>query len=383
MRKFFKKIHLWLSIPVGLIITLICLTGAILIFENEINEMRQPSLYKAEPKGEALPLSTLIERVEQSYFVDVAGVTINHNQNRSYQFSLSRPKRTTVFVDQYSGKILGEQERLEFFSTVLKLHRFLLQKRPEGKDSIFWGKKLVGISTILLVFIVITGFIIWLPKSKNNIANRLKIRFKKGWRCFWYDLHVSGGFYVTLIVLAIALTGLTWSFPWYKDAFYKIFSTSEQGSGNRNRGGGSGRGSGNFSQILDADSRYISWDNAVKTLQKSTPEFVEMRVSEGNVRVKTKKCGNYSASDSYDFDKNSGEIIGAELYKDLPRNSKIRGWVYSVHVGAWGGMPMRIIYFIAVIIAASLPLTGYYLWLRKKVRKKKTAVSCDCCEVNQ
>lgn len=265
---------------------------------------------------------------------------------------------------------------------MLKLHRFLLQKRPENRDDIFWGKKLVGISTILFVFIVITGFIIWIPKSKKNLPNRLRIRVKKGWRCFWYDLHVSGGFYVTLIVLAVALTGLTWAFPWYKDAFYKLFGagTEQRGGGNRYRGG-FGRGSSDLAKAAE-DSKYISWEQAVETLQTSNPEFVEMEVSEGNVRVKTNSCGNYSASDSYQFDQATGEIVGAELYKDLPRVSKIRGWVYSVHVGAWGGMPMRIIYFIAVIIAASLPLTGYYFWLRRKFRKKKPQkeVACDCCE---
>ena len=36
MKKFFAKIHLWLSIPFGIIIAIVCLTGAILVFEAEI-----------------------------------------------------------------------------------------------------------------------------------------------------------------------------------------------------------------------------------------------------------------------------------------------------------------------------------------------------------
>ena len=36
MKRFFAKIHLWLSIPVGLFLAIICLTGASLVFEQEI-----------------------------------------------------------------------------------------------------------------------------------------------------------------------------------------------------------------------------------------------------------------------------------------------------------------------------------------------------------
>ena len=39
MRKFFAKVHLWLSIPFGIIIAIVCLTGAILVFETEILEL--------------------------------------------------------------------------------------------------------------------------------------------------------------------------------------------------------------------------------------------------------------------------------------------------------------------------------------------------------
>ena len=46
MNKVFRKIHLWLSVPVGLIITVICLTGAALVFERDITESLNPEIYK-------------------------------------------------------------------------------------------------------------------------------------------------------------------------------------------------------------------------------------------------------------------------------------------------------------------------------------------------
>lgn len=68
MRKFFAKVHLWLSIPFGIIIAIVCLTGAILVFETEILELGYPSRYFVKKvKGEPLSPATLIESRANNY----------------------------------------------------------------------------------------------------------------------------------------------------------------------------------------------------------------------------------------------------------------------------------------------------------------------------
>ena len=67
---------------------------------------------------------------------------------------------------------------------------------------------------------------------KKALKNSLKIVAGKGWRRFWYDLHVAGGMYTLIFLLAMALTGLTWSFSWYRTGFYKVFGVETmQGGG--------------------------------------------------------------------------------------------------------------------------------------------------------
>ena len=68
MRKLFGKIHLWLSIPVGIILSIICFSGAALVFEKEITQACNPHLYKVSvPEGNAdvLPPSQLIARIKE------------------------------------------------------------------------------------------------------------------------------------------------------------------------------------------------------------------------------------------------------------------------------------------------------------------------------
>ena len=48
MKKIFRTLHLWLSVPFGLLVSLICFSGAMLVFENEITEWSRPDLYQVK-----------------------------------------------------------------------------------------------------------------------------------------------------------------------------------------------------------------------------------------------------------------------------------------------------------------------------------------------
>ena len=52
MKKVFRKIHLWLSVPFGLLITLICFSGAMLVFETEVMELCHRDLYYVASHGQ-------------------------------------------------------------------------------------------------------------------------------------------------------------------------------------------------------------------------------------------------------------------------------------------------------------------------------------------
>ena len=63
-------------------------------------------------------------------------------------------------------------------------------------------------------------------------------------------------------------------------------------------------------------------------------------------------------------------------YKNASVADKIMRMNYDIHVGAIGGIPGKIIAFIASLFAASLPVTGFMIWLgrKKKSGTRKTDV---------
>ena len=402
MKKIFRKIHLWLSVPFGLIITLVCFSGAILVFENEVNEWFRRDLYYVETVKESpLPMDKLLEKVATTFpdSVSVTGVSISSDPGRAYQVSLSKPRRASLYVDQYTGEVKGKSERSGFFMFMFRMHRWLLDSMNPGNEGIFWGKMIVGVSTLLLVFVLISGIVIWWPRTRKALKNSLKITATKGWRRFWYDLHVAGGMYALIFLLAMALTGLTWSFPWYRTAFYKVFGVEvqqraaqghEQKSdaqkrdtklaahrekkreGNEVRKGErSRRPENNHSDMYSVTSPFVYWQEIYDKLRRQNPEYKQISISSGTASVSFNRFGNQRASDRYSFNTDNGEFTETSLYQHQDKSGKIRGWIYSVHVGNWGGMFTRILTFIAALLGAALPLTGYYLWIKRLIKVRK------------
>ena len=203
MKKIFRTLHLWLSVPFGLLVSLICFSGAMLVFENEITEWSRPDLYHVkEVKAEPLPVEMLLERVVETLpdSVSVTGVSIPSEKGRTWQVNLSKPRRASVYIDPYTGEVKGKYERPAFFLTMFKLHRWLLDSMKPG-DGIFWGKVIVGVSTLMFVLILLTGIIIWWPRTLRALKNSLKITLRRGFRRFCYDFHVAGGLYALLFLL--------------------------------------------------------------------------------------------------------------------------------------------------------------------------------------
>ena len=402
MKKIFRKIHLWLSVPFGLIITLVCFSGAILVFENEVNEWFRRDLYYVETVKESpLPMDKLLEKVATTLpdSVSVTGVSISSDPGRAYQVSLSKPRRASLYVDQYTGEVKGKSERSGFFMFMFRMHRWLLDSMNPGNEGIFWGKMIVGVSTLLLVFVLISGIVIWWPRTRKALKNSLKITATKGWRRFWYDLHVAGGMYALIFLLAMALTGLTWSFPWYRTAFYKVFGVEvqqraaqghEQKSDAQKRdtklaahrekkregndvrkGERSRRPENNHSDMYSVTSPFVYWQEIYDKLRRQNPEYKQISISSGTASVSFNRFGNQRASDRYSFNTDNGEFTETSLYQHQDKSGKIRGWIYSVHVGNWGGMFTRILTFIAALLGAALPLTGYYLWIKRLIKVRK------------
>ena len=302
--------------------------------------------------------------------IKINGIRVSSDPKRTYQLILPG-KKAACFINPYTGEITGIDDGKGFFMKIMRLHRWLLDEYKRD-GSFAWGKTIVGYSTLVLAIIIISGLVIWYPRNKKALKNRLKIKTKAGWFRFLYDLHVSGGFYAALLLLILALTGLTWSFGWYRDAFYTAFgisTTSKQTHAPTSAVPQKTAGERGSKKHPKTD--YTQWAEVLANLQSRYPEYKSISIQDGSATVSTAAYGNTRGSDRYSFDPATGKITEIQLYKDLPKSAKIRGWIYSVHAGTWGGLTTRILSCLVSLLGAVFAITGYYFWIKKKLRKSK------------
>jgi uncharacterized iron-regulated membrane protein len=358
---------LWLSVPAGIIIFIVCLSGTILVFQDEIQEIMHPQLYFNSNKGQKpLSLEVLIPKVQnQLKNNQIKDVRIFSDVNRNYAMGLTEGFRTTAYVNPCTGEITGIYDFKESsFYWIMSLHRWLLD------DTRTWGKYAVGIATLIFIVILISGVIIWLPKKWKK--QRFVVETKKGKKRLFYDLHSVLGAYAFLILFISAITGPMWSFEWYRNGVYKILGAELPKRGEAEKAG-KGRIRGQETKLnTEQNTDYTQWQKVANKLQKQNLQNEYIIIQNGSALVHQKHAPTLRASDKYEFEKETGVITSSQFYKDQPYDAKIPGWYHDLHVGTYWGIWSKILTFIAGLIGTSLPITGYYLWWRKWKRKVKT-----------
>lgn len=370
VRKFINDVHLWLGIGSGIILLIICLTGTVLTFEEEIKSLFSEEI-TVSPKDEIFPIETLARNLAAEG--EVMRVSISPETTKPYEFSVKTNKEdrrgTTFFVDQYNETYMkSEPNGLDgFFMTMFKLHRWLLLDMSIGRP-------IVGIATIIFLILSITGIVLWFPKKKLKKLKwkHLKPGFKIAWRAKWkrvnYDLHVTLGFYTAIFLIIMSLTGLFWSFEWYKDAGSAVLGTEVFGG----RGGGP-----KIDSKANPSSKTLDFAEVIKITESELPfegtTIFQIPADEKDIfSIRKYHDEDFleTAVDELKIDRD-GTIISKEIFSEKPLNVQIASSIKAIHMGTIFGWFSKTIYFISCLIATSLPVTGIIIWLNKLKKKPK------------
>lgn len=241
------------------------------------------------------------------------------------------------------------------------MHRWLLG----GQNSV--GKLIVGVATAIFLFVILTGLILWWPKTKRILLQRLKI--KTGiWKRLNHDLHIVMGFYSAIFLFIFAFTGLAWSFEWFNEGIYKVTSSPLKPPSPPK-------------SIPVNDDKKISIDNAFATAKKVYDDAVFYTITLPKdsteaiaVGILPKKALHEAATNAVYIDQYSGVVLGKFPFSGRSLGARVRAAFKPVHTGSIWGMPSKIIAFVVCVFGVTFPVTGVIMWLNR-TRKKKKAVS--------
>ncbi|NLV52030.1 MAG: PepSY domain-containing protein [Bacteroidales bacterium] len=368
MRKIIRATHLWLGLVSGLVIVIMAITGAAYAFANEIgamgNEPITPSvgsepLSPREIKEKMLPVLREMEATEE---VTILGVTYYPApQASSITFTSANTTYGHVNVNPYTGTFVGTSAGQRFFQFMLAGHRSLWLPREIGGPIIAW-------SMVIFLIELLTGFILWFPRkwSKKILRQRLSVKWNGGFRRVIYDLHNSVGGLALIPLILIVFTGLTWSFPSFSRGYYTLLTGKDYHEWNMP------------TSITEGADLSMADDDAMwQKVLESHPDFSRESLrfdfppyDNGVYTVVHNPLPGRHYSNVYHFydPYTLTELQGGGVYglKDINQGDLIFRMSYDIHSGAIAGLFGKFLAFLLSLIAASLPITGIMLWLKKK-----------------
>lgn len=342
-RPLLLSIHRIGGLVAGLLLLILAATGCVMAFESEIDGLLHPSLFKVSPHGDALSLGSIIPNVtaELRPQEHIQVCLISSKPMISYSFTIVGSGRLPrqIFVDQYTGRILGSLSVARFVLIMHALHQA--------------SGVLMGCSAIVLVFSVSSGLCLWWPRKRIKIGGGPR-------RLFYFDLHNSVGLFSSLFLLAFAFTGAYMAFEtWVVPATYKITGATPP-RGDPPSTPQEGRMPISPDLALDSAKQYLSdaiplW--IVLPKERDASYLVKMRFPEDH---------SSNGTSIVWVDQYSGKILTVWNSRTAPLARKLESLNRVFHTGeflGYSGKTLACLMSFALMIQI---LTGFCLWRQRR-----------------
>ncbi|MBK6380633.1 MAG: PepSY domain-containing protein [Chitinophagaceae bacterium] len=349
-KNFIFYIHSFAGLVSGLFILLMSLSGAVLVFHDDIDSFQQP-VFRVKDYNN-LAVDSAYNNLRQRFpNAQISSCRFPANKKTPFAFSVYEPsykegkKSAEIFIHPQTGGYLGirggsDDMKHNFMSWLAKFHNsFHLGKT---------GEWLLGFFALIFLLSLITGFILF----RKNILSVLlfkKAVYKRG------NLHQLIGVYALIFNLMIAVTGFWMQRYVFKKEFYAV---------------------DNYAPVFKASPAFpFKFDSAFAQVKKAYPDFTAAVIyfaqsSSGKTAVYGSRASNAyihskKFSDVIMLD-SAGGIAKTRMINENSADDKYDIINSQLHMGKYGGVGIKIIYFIFGLSGGLLSITGFLLWWRRR-----------------
>lgn len=362
-----------MGLAAGLVIMITCLSGAILVYEKELLQLFHHDRYFTTAGSVRLPVDSLKSIVEKNIKgANIASIKVyvdptrnteisftQKNKNKKTEISKEKKEkgeRLLAFVNPYSGNIAEVYNHREsFFYWVMDVHRWML-----GGDT---GKLIVGICTLIFLFILITGIILWWPKNKAILKQRLKFKRNAGFKRINHDYHIVLGFYTSVFLFVFAFTGLAWSFEWFNKGIYTLTSSTME------------KAKPIKSVIADELTRPTIEFAFNSVASAITSPYYSIALPKDSldayaVTILPLESQHETATDTWFVDRYSGKIAGTQKFTERNKGQRVRATFKPVHMASIYGNTSKVIGVLVCLFGAFFPLSGIIMWINRTKKRR-------------
>jgi uncharacterized iron-regulated membrane protein len=217
LRKTLITTHRYVGLTIGLLVVIVGLSGSVSVVWNEITQLSNAKFRIAQPGTEYAPLQKVLETLhaahpqrKEAWSVDFPYREDRHSPAWAiYEYPEERAgiheSPLYVAINPYTAEIMGS-----FYwgstpvSWVYNLHTMLQLDEP--------GETVVGVVGIALLMLALSGLYLWWPIGRFTRQQFATIAGSKGPR-YEFHLHKLFGFYSSLVLLVVAVTGIIIVWP--------------------------------------------------------------------------------------------------------------------------------------------------------------------------
>lgn len=348
------KIHKWCGLIAGLFIFVMGLTGAVLVFNHELEAWEHHAYWEVNNQG-PVSIDKAYHTITEKYLNwEIRLQRFSENPSETLIFSLRRPdQRLMVFVHPANGNILAALDANKTITTwLLTLHYSF--------HTDLTGKILVFITGLIFLVSLVTGVITYRKAIVKMLLFRVGFA-RKTKRSFASSLHRHVGVWGLLLNLLMVLTGLWISYGIVVNGF-KTASTP--------------------TKPIASPALTISIDQALKTLNAKHPAFkpTYMRLPKAEDQPLTINgfvTGQpFYYSQYYNaatIDAKTGALLDLKLNTAAEVTTKLDSISHSIHFLEFGNWLIKLLFCFVGISAPLLSITGFLLWKWRLTNTKKNA----------
>lgn len=347
-KNFIFYIHSTAGLVSGLFILFMSLSGAALIFHDELDSLQRPQVNSV--KGKIISVDSCYHIIKKQYpHAQLSNCILPENSNSPFSFFIYDPsykngkKVMEVFLHPQSAEVLKARGGSDHIvSWLSKFHNsFHLEKT---------GEWLLGFFALVFLLSIITGLILF---RKNILAVLLfrKAVYKRS------NLHHIIGVYALLFNLMIAITGFWMQRYVFKKEFYAA---------------------DNYIPVLKpSPALSFNFDAAYSEVKKQYPAFTARVIyfaqgTKGKTAVYGSRATNaYIHSKKFAdviFLDSTGAVAKTRFINDISAGDRYDIINSQLHMGRYGGWGIKLLYFVFGLSGGLLSITGFLLWLKRRKR---------------
>ena len=370
LRRVWLRVHLYLGLALGGLFAVLGLSGSALVFYLELDTLLNPQIAVVQPAVAPSP-DAVLQRLQ----------ALHPERDGPWRIEMPLAPDRPLMVRYYDPP---ETVGRGFAPLMLTLDTVTLAETSHrfwGDYAMTWlydlhytllagpaGRSVVGWAGVLLLVSLITGLALWWP-GPQRLKAALKPVLRKGPVRLTYDLHVLGGIYGLVVLVALAFTGVVLALP--EIARPLVAAASPLAPGFRGPAGLVGEG-----------EPALSLDAALATARLQFPDgelrWVETPGRQGrpiSLRFyRPGEPGRRFARNQVWVDPGTGAVLAVRDTRQDPAGERFMDWMHPLHNGEAFGLAGRVLACVGGLLPLLLLATGWLRWSHKRAARRLTAV---------